>query len=56
MFNVYYFRNPRYSSGKEIVIKCETENEAHVLCSSFNQDGGYEDENGVLHYVDYEEV
>ena len=56
MFNIYYYKNPRYSSGKTIIRTEKTEKEAHSMCICFNQDGGYEDENGEFHVVDYEEV
>jgi hypothetical protein len=56
MFNIYYYKNPRYSDGKIIIATRETEREAHSLCIAFEQDGGYEDENGIKHSVDFEEV
>lgn len=56
MFNIYYYKNSRYSAGKTIITTRETEKEAHTLCNAFNQNGGYEDENGDLYLVDYEEI
>lgn len=54
MFNIYYYKHPRYTVGKVIVKTVETEQEAHRLCNIFNQDGGYEDENGNKYLLDYE--
>lgn len=56
MFSVYYYKYPRYTVGKETVKTTETEQEAHRFCNIYNQDGGYEDNNGDKHILDYEET
>ncbi len=56
MFSVYYYKYPRYTVGKETVKTVETEQEAHRFCNIYNQDGGYEDNNGDKHILDYKET
>lgn len=55
MYNIYYYKNPVYASGKVIVKTVKSEKEADALCNMLNQNGGYEGDCGNKHIVDYEE-
>ena len=56
MFNIYYYKHPKYTVGKEIVQTVDTEQEASRFCNIYNRDGGYEDNNGKKHFLDYEDI